>query len=102
MQAHRSWNNETFYIGKGKGDRVFSHVRGEQKIEGDEPNNKMKRIRQYSNIRHYSSKSISRPPRLHCISQPVFLGGNKAKAEQAEVILANLQGLIFGAFMAHK
>jgi hypothetical protein len=27
-------NGETFYVGKGQGDRVFSHVRGE--IDGDE------------------------------------------------------------------
>lgn len=24
-------NGETFYVGKGRGDRVFAHVRGEQK-----------------------------------------------------------------------
>ena len=39
-------NGETFYVGKGQGDRVFSHVRGEQKIEGDELDNKLKRIRE--------------------------------------------------------
>ena len=26
-------NGETFYVGKGKGNRVFSHMRGEQKID---------------------------------------------------------------------
>ena len=39
-------NGETFYVGKGQGDRVFSHVRGEQKIEGDELDNKLTRIRE--------------------------------------------------------
>ena len=39
-------NGETFYVGKGKGNRVFAHIHGEQGIEGDELDNKMKRIRQ--------------------------------------------------------
>ena len=39
-------NGETFYVGKGRGDRVFSHIRGEQKLEGDELDNKLKRIRE--------------------------------------------------------
>jgi hypothetical protein len=39
-------NGETFYVGKGQGDRVFSHIRGEQKLEGDELDNKLKRIRE--------------------------------------------------------
>jgi len=38
-------NGETFYIGKGKKDRVFSHMRGEQKLGGDDLDNKMRRIR---------------------------------------------------------
>ncbi|MFM9959698.1 MAG: LEM-3-like GIY-YIG domain-containing protein [Planctomycetaceae bacterium] len=39
-------NGETFYVGKGKGNRVFAHIHGEQGIEGDDLDNKMKRIRQ--------------------------------------------------------
>lgn len=39
-------NGETFYIGKGKGDRVFAHIRGEGGIDGDDLGNKMRRIRQ--------------------------------------------------------
>jgi hypothetical protein len=35
-------NAETFYIGKGKGNRVFAHIRAE--VEGDELDNKLKRI----------------------------------------------------------
>jgi hypothetical protein len=39
-------NGETFYIGKGRGNRVFSHIRAEDKLEGDEVDNKIKRIRE--------------------------------------------------------
>jgi hypothetical protein len=35
-------NGETFYVGKGKGNRVFAHVQAE--IDKDEPDNKLKRI----------------------------------------------------------
>ncbi len=35
-------NGETFYVGKGKGNRVFAHVRAE--IDTDDPSNKFKRI----------------------------------------------------------
>jgi hypothetical protein len=38
-------NGETFYVGKGKGDRVFAHIRTELTLEGDELDNKLKRIR---------------------------------------------------------
>jgi len=38
-------NGETFYVGKGKENRVFSHMRGEKKIRGDDLDNKMRRIR---------------------------------------------------------
>ena len=37
-------NGETFYVGKGKGNRVFAHIRGEAVIESDEIDNKLKRI----------------------------------------------------------
>jgi hypothetical protein len=39
-------NGETFYIGKGQGNRVFSHIRAEQDLEGDDLDNKIKRIRE--------------------------------------------------------
>lgn len=39
-------NGETFYVGKGKGNRVFAHVRGAEGLDGDAADNKMKRIRE--------------------------------------------------------
>jgi hypothetical protein len=36
-------NGETFYVGKGQGDRLFAHIR--EQVEEDDPNNKLKRIR---------------------------------------------------------
>lgn len=39
-------NGETFYIGKGRGNRVFAHIHAEQGLEGDELDNKLKRIRE--------------------------------------------------------
>ncbi|EPM0272500.1 LEM-3-like GIY-YIG domain-containing protein, partial [Klebsiella pneumoniae] len=36
-------NGETFYVGKGKGNRVFAHARGD--IESDSLSEKMTRIR---------------------------------------------------------
>lgn len=36
-------NGETFYVGKGKGDRVFAHVRAA--VDGDDESNKLARIR---------------------------------------------------------
>ncbi|MGI8979316.1 MAG: LEM-3-like GIY-YIG domain-containing protein [Pirellulaceae bacterium] len=37
-------NGETFYVGRGKGNRVFAHVHAE--LDGDELDNKLKRIRE--------------------------------------------------------
>jgi hypothetical protein len=39
-------NGETFYVGKGKGNRVFSHAYAEGGLEGDPLDNKLQRIRQ--------------------------------------------------------
>lgn len=39
-------NGETFYVGKGQGNRVFAHVRAQQNLEGDGVDNKIKRIRE--------------------------------------------------------
>jgi len=39
-------NGETFYIGKGQGNRVFSHIRAEGKLDGDDVDNRISRIRE--------------------------------------------------------
>src|SRR5438309_92458 len=39
-------NGETFYVGKGVGNRVFAHVKGEVGADDDELTNKVLRIRQ--------------------------------------------------------
>src|SRR4029077_12237434 len=39
-------NGETFYVGKGRGNRVFAHIRAAEGLEGDDLENKVKRIRQ--------------------------------------------------------
>jgi hypothetical protein len=39
-------NGETFYVGKGQGNRVFDHIRNEPSLAGDELANKTKRIRE--------------------------------------------------------
>jgi uncharacterized protein len=159
-------NGETFYVGKGQGDRVFSHIRGEQKLEGDELDNKLKRIREIrlagfevahvihrhgmddktafeveaalidaypgltnivggaggndygamhakEIIRRYSAEpavfqhkalliSVNRSATETSLYEATRYAWkiSKSKAKQAEVILATLQGLIVGAFVA--
>ena len=39
-------NGETFYVGKGQGNRVFSHIWAEHDLEGDDLDNRIKRIRE--------------------------------------------------------
>ncbi|MBK5119202.1 hypothetical protein IQ288_04835 [Burkholderia sp. R-69980] len=39
-------NGETFYVGKGRDNRVFQHIRAEKAIEDDAVANKVKRIRE--------------------------------------------------------
>jgi hypothetical protein len=39
-------NGETFYIGKGIGNRVFSHAKGEMDASNDDTSDKLKRIRE--------------------------------------------------------
>jgi uncharacterized protein len=39
-------NGETFYVGKGQDNRVFAHIHAEQNLDGDELDNKVKRIRE--------------------------------------------------------
>ena len=39
-------NGETFYVGKGTGNRVFQHAKGKLSEEGDELSDKLKRIQE--------------------------------------------------------
>ncbi len=162
-------NGETFYVGKGRGNRVFAHIRAEQNVlEGDEIDNKLKRIREIRlagfDVAHVihrhgmdektayevESALIDAYPGLTNIAggnggtdygvmhateiirryaaeaavirhRAVLISVNRSavdrslyeatryawrissrKASQAEVILATLQGLIVGAFVADK
>ena len=36
-------NGETFYVGKGQGNRVFAHIR--EQVDDVDPSNKLRRIR---------------------------------------------------------
>lgn len=36
-------NGETFYVGKGQGNRVFAHIH--EQVQEDDPSNKLRRIR---------------------------------------------------------
>ncbi len=38
-------NGETFYVGKGQGNRVFAHIEAASELDGDDLDNKIKRIR---------------------------------------------------------
>lgn len=159
-------NGETFYIGKGQGNRVFTHVQSEQNWDGDDIADKIKRIREIrlsgfevahvihrhgmddkmafeveaslidaypgltniaggsgssdfgamharEIIRRYSAESASFSHRAILISVNRSAADtslyeatryawkiSRSKAMQAEVILATLQGLIVGAFIA--
>jgi hypothetical protein len=159
-------NGETFYVGKGQGNRVFSHIRAEQNLQGDDLDNKIKRIREIrlagfevghvihrhgmdertaseveaalidaypgltniaggtgndygamhakEIIRRYSAEpavfrhkalliSVNRSAAERSLYDATRYAWkiSKAKARQAEVILATMQGLIVGAFIAH-
>jgi uncharacterized protein len=160
-------NGETFYVGKGRGNRVFSHIRGEQDLEGDDLDNKIKRIREIrvsgfevahvihrhgmdertafeveaapidaypgltnivggtggdygvmhaeEIIRRYSAEpakfqhkalliSVNRSAAERTLYDATRYAWklSRAKAKQAEVLLAIMQGLIVGAFIAHS
>jgi uncharacterized protein len=159
-------NGETFYVGKGQGNRVFSHIQAEQNLDGDEIADKIKRIREIrlsgfevahvihrhgmdekmafeveaslidaypgltniaggsgssdygamhakEIIRRYSVEPANFSHRAILISVNRSAADtslyeatryawkiSRSKAMQAEVILATLQGLIVGAFVA--
>jgi hypothetical protein len=159
-------NGETFYVGKGQGNRVFSHIRAEQNLEGDAVDNKLKRIHEIrlagfevahvihrhgmdertafeveaalidaypgltniaggtggdygamhakEIIHRYSAEpavfrhkvlliSVNRSATERSLYDATRYAWkiSKAKAKQAEVILATMQGLIVGAFIAY-
>jgi hypothetical protein len=160
-------NGETFYLGKGKGSRVFAHIRAEGNLEGDEIDNKLKRIREIrlagfevghvihrhgmdeatafeveaalidaypgltniaggtggndygamharEIIRRYSAElavfrhkalliSVNRSAAERSLYDATRYAWkiDKRKANQADVILSTMQGVIVGAFIAH-
>lgn len=160
-------NGETFYVGKGKGNRVFAHIRAEEVLEGDAIDNKLKRIREirlagfevahaihrhgmddatafeveaalidaYPSltniavgtagsdygvmhakeiIRRYSAEpavfrhkalliSVNRSAAERFLYDATRYAWkiDRSKAKQADVVLATMQGLIVGAFIAH-
>lgn len=57
-------NGETFYVGKGQGNRVFAHIRGEQ--EGDELDEKMTRIREI----HLAGFEVAHVIHRHGMDEP--------------------------------
>lgn len=161
-------NGETFYVGKGKGNRVFAHIRAEHALDGDEIDNRLKRIREIrlagfevAHVIHrhgmdektafeveaalidaypgltnivggtgsseFGAMHAKEIIRRYCAEPAVFrhkamlisvnrsAAGrslydatryawkiDKRKAAKAEVILATMQGLIVGAFVAHR
>ena len=159
-------NGETFYVGKGRGNRVFSHIRTEQNLEGDDIDNKIKRIREirlagfevahvihrhgmddktaieveaalidaypgltnivggagssdygamhakeiighyYAEPAKFQHKALLISVNRSAVERPLYEATrfawkvNISKAKQADVILATMQGLIVGAFVA--
>lgn len=158
-------NGETFYVGKGKGNRVFSHIRASEGLDGDELDNKIRRIHEirlagfevahvihrhgmdertafeveaalmdaYPGLTNVAGGIGSDFGAMHALEiirryaaepavfrhRALLISVNRSaadsslyeatryawkisrkKAEQAEVILATLQGLIVGAFVA--
>lgn len=56
-------NGETFYVGKGTGNRVFSHIHDEHNRDGDDHDNKGERIRKIHNAGFKVAHVIHR----HCL-----------------------------------
>lgn len=161
-------NGETFYVGKGRGNRVFAHIHDERSLEGDPLDNKLKRIREIRSagfevghvihrhgmedktafeveaalidaypgltnvasgagtsdfgamhaqeiVRRYSAEpavflhkalmiSVNRSSAERSLYDATRYAWkvSPSKAKQAEVVLATVQGLIVGAFIADE
>ncbi|MGL5814307.1 MAG: LEM-3-like GIY-YIG domain-containing protein [Aeromonas sp.] len=159
-------NGETFYVGKGVGDRVFAHIREEG--DSEDPSNKLKRIREIhlaglevghvihrhgmddntafeveaalieaypgltniaggmgngefgvmhatEIIRRYAAKpavikhkalliTINRSAAEHSIYEATRYAWklSRVKVEEAELVLATIQGMIVGAFVPEQ
>jgi uncharacterized protein len=94
-------NGETFYVGKGKGNRVFAHIRAEKNFDGDEI------VCRYCAepvvFQHKALLiSVNRSAAETSLYEATRYAWkvSRTKAKQAEVILATRQGLIVGAFVA--
>ena len=161
-------NGETFYVGRGEGNRVFAHSRAEASLDTDPAGNKLSRIRAirlaglevghvihrhgmdaataseveaalidaYSGLTNiaagagsgdYGPMHASEILRRYAAAEAIFAHRallinvsrsasefdlyeatrcawrlNVARARQADVVLATVQGLIVGAFVAHE
>ena len=161
-------NGETFYIGKGRGNRVFAHIHAARDLAGDAEDNKLKRIHtinaagfEVAHVIHRHGLDDATAFEVECALMDAYpglanvVGGHggsefgamhareivrryaaepavfrhrallisvnrsaaarslydatryawkisRAKAQQAEVVLATLQGLIVGAYVADK
>jgi uncharacterized protein len=93
-------NGETFYVGKGQGNRVFAHVRDElNQHDGAEDDIQLKltRIRE---IRLAVNRSALNRSLYEATRYAWKL--KKSRAAQAEVVLATRLGLIVGAFIPRR
>lgn len=116
-------NGETFYVGKGQGNRVFAHIGADQNLEGDDLDNKLMRMREIRLaglevvhvIHRYSADpavfrhkalliTVNKSATERALYEAVRYAWkiSKSHARQAEVILATLHGLIVGAFVADE
>jgi uncharacterized protein len=63
-------NGETFYVGKGKGNRIFAHAADELKAGADVESEKLQRIRRIRNAGFKVAHVIHR----HGLNEPTALG----------------------------
>lgn len=80
-------NGETFYVGRGVGNRLYAHVRDALGVDSDQTNNKLSRIREIRNAGFHVAHVVHR----HGMNE------NEAKEVEAALIdaypgLTNIQG----------